>query len=224
MKRFGRVLFFVDIAMTPDKITGKRAVTGFYSWPPPHLVRRYAGGESMRINDDVKKLAVYVGKDWKGGVHWSGTGFFVGIPHETNPDRVFRYFVTASHVADEVEGSKFFLRVNNTSGGADQIGFPPDHKWYRHPSKYTDVAVFPYDIDGATHDFGSLVIGQFLTDATIRNRSIGVGDEIVIVGLFTKHPGSEVNTPLIRLGNLAMFPDVSVLAKTGVDRKTVVGR
>src|SRR5262245_59066714 len=103
---------------------------GFYSWPRPYPLKSYPSGESMRLSDGVKNLAVFVGKDWQGGIHWGGSGFFVGIPWKTNPDRVFRYFVTASHVADKMEGVKFYLRINRSSGGSDMFAFPPDHKWY----------------------------------------------------------------------------------------------
>ena len=40
----------------------------------------------------------------------------------------------------------------------------------------------------------------------IKKRSIGIGDEVITVGLFTAVPGVSRNQPILRHGNIAMFP------------------
>lgn len=45
--------------------------------------------------------------------------------------------------------------------------------------------------------------------------NIGVGDEVFITGLLANHPGEFRNTPIVRIGNLAAYPEERVKA-TGI--------
>lgn len=197
---------------------------GFYSWPRPNSQwpSDVAGG-SVRILDSLKNACVFLGKETAAGnIHWGGTGFFVGIPLESDPDVCARYLVTAGHVADQLESGKFFVRVNKTGGGTAELEFPTTgiyqadkQKWYRHPSKFTDVAVYPCSPNPSLFDFMSIPIGQFLNDKITQEYQIGIGDETVMIGLFSKHKGDTKNIPILRLGNLCMFPDESIARVKG---------
>ena len=46
----------------------------------------------------------------------------------------------------------------------------------------------------------------FATDKRIADYEIGLGDELVIVGLFTRFFGRTILTPIVRTGNIAMMP------------------
>jgi hypothetical protein len=46
----------------------------------------------------------------------------------------------------------------------------------------------------------------FATDQRIADFEIGLGDELVIVGLFTRFFGKTILTPIVRTGNIAMMP------------------
>ncbi len=145
---------------------------GFYSWPRPYSRSpAYPVKESMRVHDSIKRLAVFIGIEVTGGIHWGGTGFFVDIPSDINADYGYRYFVTASHVAEAVAGRKFFLRINKAGGGSHLFDFPATHQWFRHPTEDVDVALFPFDPDHSIFDYRSLPIGQFLNDELSGMRS-----------------------------------------------------
>ena len=47
---------------------------------------------------------------------------------------------------------------------------------------------------------------MFATDERIADFDIGLGDEIVIIGLFTRFFGKTQLIPLVRTGNIAMMP------------------
>ncbi len=53
------------------------------------------------------------------------------------------------------------------------------------------------------------------------NFGVGVGDEVVTIGLLTIHSGQDSNEPVVRTGNLAMVPADPVLVryKQGVNRR-----
>jgi hypothetical protein len=161
----------------------------------------------VRLRDEIKKLALFVGEQGVSEPVWRGTGFLVEIPYEGIPNKSFGYFVTASHVAEHVEGREFLIGVNKTAGGVATVQFPQKHRWYRHPDKCTDVAVFPCSPDPNVFDFAVVHIDQFLTPEVVHERALGIGDEVVIVGLFTQHSGVGKLVPLVRFGNLAIFPD-----------------
>ena len=41
-----------------------------------------------------------------------GTAFFVELPDETNPARMWTYLITAQHCLDEIEGLDVHVRIN----------------------------------------------------------------------------------------------------------------
>ena len=82
-------------------------------------------------------------------------------------------------------------------------------KWFLHPTEpdTVDVAVMPfgsprfqeYDVEWIPEEI-------FATDKRIADYEIGLGDELVIVGLFTRFFGRTILTPIVRTGNIAMMP------------------
>lgn len=162
----------------------------------------------MRITDSTKDTAVFIGYEkTDGNVHWGGTGFFVEIPLTNDPSVCHRYFVTASHVADKLEGKKSFVRINKKGGGVETFELDENQQWFRHPTSPTDVALFLCAPNPNKFDYRSITVNMFLTSDSATARQIGIGDEVVIVGLFTYHTGETRNIPLVRFGNLSMFPD-----------------
>jgi hypothetical protein len=47
---------------------------------------------------------------------------------------------------------------------------------------------------------------MFATPEVIEREGIGIGDEIAIIGLFTRFSGKGRHFPIARIGNLAMLP------------------
>jgi hypothetical protein len=54
---------------------------------------------------------------------------------------------------------------------------------------------------------------MLLTDREVQQHGIGPGDEVYITGLFTYHMGTSRNTPIVRVGNIAMLPQDKIRIK-----------
>ena len=107
------------------------------------------------------------------------------------------------------------IRANAKDGTFKEIGLSGDTKWWFHPTKEkeTDVAVAPWPLTPLTDNCNDCdahflrTDELFLTDELRKETSIGVGDEVYTVGLFTKLRGEEKNSPIVRTGTIAMTPE-----------------
>jgi hypothetical protein len=57
---------------------------------------------------------------------------------------------------------------------------------------------------------------MFLTDKIIEDKQIGTGDEVFITGLFAHAVGSDKNSPIVRMGNIAMMPSEPIRTSEGL--------
>jgi len=165
-----------------------------------------------RIADDLLECVVFLGLPSgppdKGHISLdlSGTGFFVTVPSETDPDWAYIYLVTAMHVAEKVAGREFYVRFNRQSGGIGLARCAVDLRWWIHPGDaQVDVAVCLWDpsIDA---EFKAISTNIFLQDDMGTAHNIGIGSDVCVVGLFTRMSGEKRNHPLVRMGALAMVP------------------
>ncbi len=165
----------------------------------------------MRISDGLLKCVGFVSRyepDNEGGSHlrFGGTVFIVGVLMDGKVG--LAHLVTARHVAEAIEPGQAVIGMN----GKDGMPFflrTGAQKWFYHPTERNsvDVAVMPfgsprfeqYDIQWIPEDI-------FVTDQRIAEFDIGLGDELVIIGLFTRFFGRKKLTPLVRTGNIAMMP------------------
>ncbi|MBV8279420.1 MAG: hypothetical protein JO170_29730 [Verrucomicrobia bacterium] len=60
---------------------------------------------------------------------------------------------------------------------------------------------------GASHDHMILDRGLALTPGVGTDLDVGVGDEVFITGLFANYAGLLKNVPIVRVGNLAAYPE-----------------
>jgi hypothetical protein len=137
-----------------------------------------------------------------------GTCFFVAVPIRDGRG-VAVYLVTARHVIDKARasGRALFLRANERDGGLAIRDLPDYDAW--HVSARTDVAILAAPpIKGL--DVKLLPAERFATPAFLEAEKVGAGDEVFFVGLFTGHPGSERNEPIVRFGNVSMLPNEPV--------------
>ena len=80
-----------------------------------------------------------------------------------------------------------------------------------HPTerKYVDAAVTFFS-PSYTHlsqlEVEHVPVGMFADEKVIKQRHIGVGDEVFITGLFTKVQETTKNIPIVRTGTVAMIP------------------
>ena len=178
------------------------------------------GDYGVRVPDEVRKCVVFVGLpqsqlDGSVRLELRGTAFFVAVPYKTSPDNSFVYLVTAKHVAETITGQKFCIRANRIDGSSI-LAEGEIAKWWYHPTEENvDVAVFPWAPPRDLIDYRTVQTPIFLTKDIIKEKNIGVGDEVFIAGLFAHHFGRDSNVPIIRIGNIAMMPNDPVETKYG---------
>lgn len=140
----------------------------------------------------------------------AGTAFLVGIP--VGDERFVRYLVTARHVvALSRKYGALYARIHLTDGTTTLLEFQPDG-WHQHAT--TDVAVALVRTF-APLDHVVISIEQFELDALVEEHRVAIGDELFFVGLFSEHPGTERNQPIVRFGTIALMPDEQVLVDLG---------
>jgi hypothetical protein len=178
----------------------------------------------VRIPEVVHKCVGFVGEvthrdatGVSGDLH--ATGFFVSVPCN-DPDLKEAgicscYFVTAKHVAKDLEKREIYFLVNKIGGGVTEIHHIYENRWFLHPTDPTaDVAIaqiFPQ----SDADIDTVGISQFGTPERLAALGIGIGDEVFATGLFTPAPGTARNMPIIRHGNIAMMPEEQIQTELG---------
>lgn len=179
-------------------------------------------GTPMRVPDDILKCVGFIGEiagedsdDFTGDL--CATGFFAAMPCESPELSGLRriYFVTAKHVVDDIKSGRSFLLINRKLGGVTQIGPITTDLWSFHPSDPTaDVAVAKVS-PGPEADVIGINIDYFGLPERLKKLLIGIGDEVMSVGLFTAVPGIARNQPILRYGNIAMIPVEQIQTELG---------
>ncbi len=175
----------------------------------------------MRLPDEVLKSVVFLGKKKGSEIQYGGTGFLVCVTQvEAGRTFQFGYLVTANHVARQIGGDVFYIRVNQREGQAATdvpLNWEKGNEviWYKHPTDiHADVAVTPVQLQKG-HDILMLPAEDVILNEPKRiELGIGIGDEVFIVGLFSHLKGRARSIPIVRVGNIAMFPDERVKVKT----------
>ena len=164
----------------------------------------------MRIPDRLLKSVGFVSRFEPEGdgarLEFGGTAFIVGV--HTDERFGLAHIVTAKHVAQAIDPDEAVIAMN-AKDGAPRFLRTGEHQWFYHPTEEdsVDVAVLPfgcarfqdYDIEWIPEDI-------FATEQRIAEFDIGLGDEIIIIGLFTRFFGKTQLVPLVRTGNVAMMP------------------
>ena len=156
----------------------------------------------MRFPDNLLKCVGFI-SEHHSEPQYLGTAFIVGVPGRSG--HAYVHVVTAKHVAECVDGKRYVVGVNFKDGKAGWFG---SHlKWWYHPteSDTVDVAVTVFT-PTERFDVEYIPVSIFATDKRIKEYNLGVGDEINVVGLFTRFFGSTKHIPIVRTGNIAMMP------------------
>ena len=169
----------------------------------------------MRVEDRIRRNAVFIGI-------WNPEPNFVSkaarfIASVQTKHGALLYLVTAEHVISGLMAAgheKIVMRFNNSQGGVS-FGESSPRAWFFHPETErspTDVAVVPI---GITQDIEWLSADTniFLSEDKMKALEYGVGDEVVVVGMFRAHTGKRRNIPLVRIGSLAALPEEPVYTK-----------
>jgi hypothetical protein len=185
---------------------------------------------NMLVPNHVRDCVIFVGRevnptnDGTPDFSLCGTAFLVARPVTgTNGEEFATYLVTAKHVIDGIKkdgGYRVWLRMNLSGGKFDWIHTSLSD-WLYHPGgALVDAAVLPFDIDLPEfdlekHDHRACPLHLSLDPEKIERERIGIGDELLFVGLFTQHYGSERNIPIVRVGNIAALPGEAVNTRLG---------
>lgn len=176
------------------------------------------------IPSEVKQVVTFVFvPDAQGKPIPNGTGFFVGVKDERNPERTFGYLVTAKHVLKNAQGSFFdqiYVRLNKKNGDADLIGVnlrqPSQKMLFLHPDEAVDIAVIPIVPQPEAFDFKVIPDHMLTTPASFAELHIGEGSDVFFVGLFVAYYGEHNNNPIVIFGRVAMLPEDRILWSANV--------
>jgi hypothetical protein len=162
---------------------------------------RYYLGRSeerlVRIPDDLRKCAVFLGYEDGGIIKPAGTAFFVAVPLEEMREHNALYLVTAKHLLAgirklSIANQNTYVRLNSREGDSDWTKMPESTEWYEHPTdKNVDVAVLHVLIPRQQFEFSYIPVHNAATPDVIKNEGIGVGDEVFVIGLFVNHHGRQ---------------------------------
>lgn len=167
----------------------------------------------MRVANVMAKCVGFISR-LQDPLDYRGTVFVVGVPYDESTSVL--HLVTAKHVAIALGDEDFTIAFNGTDGLPMFATPGEDNRWFYHPTEEdcVDVAVMPFStLRMDEYDVTPIPIAMFATDEKISQYEIGIGDEIVNVGLFTPFFGSSHLIPILRTGNIAMMPRDKVPVK-----------
>jgi hypothetical protein len=182
----------------------------------------------MRVPDEILKCVVYLYFQEEGQPDEErraiGTAFFVSVRSKTR-DAVHPYLVTAKHcVVEPMQRGRLFVRINTLVETAAHVEIQGGWIFPDDPS--SDLAVLPFALPPSISerfDFRGIGEAMFATPEKQAEHEIGIGDEIIISGLFTRLKNRPLNHPIVRFGNIAAMPiDQLVDSKTGLSYRALL--
>ena len=166
----------------------------------------------MRLPDRILHTACLLGFK-KELPQYSGCGFVVAAHGAHGNSHL--YLVTAKHVADSMECCPIVMGFNYKDGSKALLEANNLH-WYAHTTEPSavDAAVTPFaPTQWDLLDVEPVPEHLFTSGERAREASIGVGDEIAAIGVFTRFSYEDRHLPLVKTGNLAMMRALHVPVK-----------
>ena len=96
----------------------------------------------------------------------------------------------------------------------------PPEMWVCHET--ADVAVLPLALNMNTFDYLYYPVRNGATAEFIKRHSVTPGEDVFITGLLISHPGKSRVLPIMRVGNIAAFPEDPINLLTGQDSAYLV--
>jgi len=164
---------------------------------------------------EVKNCTTFIFVEEDGQIRPNGTGFFVGVKNEEDPNVYNVYLVTAKHVLQNKQGTYFpsiVIRLNKTDDTSQliKIEFDKKIKIFTHDDEDVDIALFNYLPDPKIFDFKFIQDDLISTNEIVQRHEIAEGDEVFFAGLFTSHLGQKRNQPIVRFGKVALISDEKI--------------
>lgn len=177
----------------------------------------------MLVPLELLRTVVFLGEKTGPLDDLGGTAYFVSVPSMILEGRRHIYLVTAAHCVKDRRG--LIARLNAPGGGTTTVDLPDGDsgEWSFHPQPAVgedsvDLAAIRWPDPTAAYEAGYRWVTQsmffdqsMLGDDVIRG--VGIGDDVVSIGLLTVHSGHERNEPVLRTGNIAMVPEDPVLVR-----------
>jgi hypothetical protein len=144
-------------------------------------------------------------EDAEAGSEFGGSGFLVSVASPAFPEHlIYTYAVTNWHNVAHKAGASV-IRFNRRDGSHGVLDFGPED-WSFSP-KYDIAALrIHFDPDENRGVFVPIEIGVSPGDIEPKLHSIGVGDEVFMLGRFVDHDGGPTNQPAARFGNISVLP------------------
>lgn len=160
----------------------------------------------MRIPDDIKKCVCFLSVKDNGKYRYGGTAMILTLKEGRNDDLFWTYLVTARHCVEAAKNTHgdLYARFNMRDGPAQLVKL--EDKWIYPADESVDVAVLPVLL-GPEVEYGTVSNLMIASDYELAALNIGIGDDLVIIGLFTQRYGTQRNIPILRSGIIASMPD-----------------
>ena len=167
----------------------------------------------MRVTEDILKSVGFIAiRNLDNNTfHMKGTAFFVVCDYRTPQ---FQYVVTAKHVIEQIDKmgiDELYVMVNLKNGQRGAVR-TKTKDWIFNSRNSIDIAIH-HGIVTSEYDQLYIPLSKILSDEIIKKYDIGIGEEVIITGLFVHHHGNNKNIPIIRVGNLVMFPEDKIQTK-----------
>jgi len=189
--------------------------------------RRMYGIDLVRYGDpkdadvwlppDMIDCVVFLSVQHNGRFFFGGTAFFLGVPSETEDGTTYHYLVTAKHnIEKAARMGQLHVRINRRDGGSDNIAI--GEEWTFSEDEASDVAVLSFCPDTTIYEYKVPIAGDFCaTDELLKEKKVGIGEDLVAVGLFTERHGTKRNAPIVRVGHIASMPGEPLTDDSGLE-------
>jgi hypothetical protein len=141
----------------------------------------------------------------RSGLKLGGSGFWTALPSRRVPNYYWLYAVSNRHVVHRIGAT--VIRANaRHSGGIETFPSEPTD-WIEHPNGH-DIAILPlaYSAVVPRIDLVTIPIEMFARPQHISEQTIGIGDDVYMIGRFINHEGKQRNMPSVRFGSISMMP------------------
>lgn len=129
-----------------------------------------------------------------------GTGAFIAFTSEKFPKLRHLYAVSNHHIVHRNGAS--VIRLNTSNGQHRFIKLEP-HEWHR--MMHDDLAAVDITdrVSADGDDIAFVKAEWLLTKKFIEDFQVGVGDDVVMIGMLARSEGNERNEPVARFGSIA---------------------
>jgi len=108
------------------------------------------------------------------------------------------------------------IRINANDGRVEYLHLQKSEFVY-HPDYAIDVAVCPTSVPSERYNILHVSLDRELLSAeVISDKQIGIGDDVFMAGMFTRHMGEVQNRPIARIGTVAAMPNEKVQTSRGL--------